>query len=52
MYHKIEAELAKHGVVSRWKQCHDKLKALKKYKEVVDGWRRSGVNVQVDDTIN
>ena len=43
VYCKIKAELAKRGVARGWEQCHDKLKALKKkYKEVVDGLRRSG----------
>ena len=52
MYRRIEAELAKRGVVRRWKQCRDKLRALKKYKKVVDGLRCSGVGVQSDnDTI-
>lgn len=46
VYHKIEAELAKRGVLHKWKQCRDKLKALKKkYKEVVDRLRRNGVGL-------
>lgn len=53
VYGKGEAELAKHGVVRGWKQCRDKLKALKKkYNEVGDGLHRSGVGVELDnDTI-
>jgi len=44
VYRKIEAELAKRGVVCGWKQCRDKLKALKKkYKKAVDGLHCSGV---------
>lgn len=33
MFRKIEAEVVKRGVVHRWKQCCNKLKALKKYKK-------------------
>ena len=52
MYRRIEAELAKRGDVRRWKQCRDKLRALKKYKKVVDGLRCSGFGVKSnDDTI-
>ena len=46
VYRKIEAE---RGVVREWKQCRNKLKALKKYKKVVDGLRCSGVGVKSDD---
>ena len=50
VHRKIKAELAKRGVVREWKQCSDKVKALKKkYKEVVDGLHQSGVSVESDD---
>ena len=50
MYRKIEAELAKCDVVCGWKQCCNKLKALKKkYKEGGDGLHCSGVGMESDD---
>ena len=53
MYRKIEAELVTCGVVRRWKQCCDKLRAPKKKYKEVDGMHRIGVGVESDnDTIN
>ena len=49
MYRKIEAELAKCGVVYGWKQCCDKLKEVKKYMEVVNELHCRGVGVELDD---
>ena len=42
IYRKIEEELRKQRIVCGWKQCRDKLKALKKtYKDILDKLCRS-----------
>ena len=47
IYRKIEEKLRKRGIVRGWKQCRDKLKALKKtYKDILDKLRRSGAGVE------
>ena len=50
IYRRIEEELRKRGIVRGWKQCRDKLKALKKtYKDILDKLRRSGAGVESED---
>ena len=50
IYSKIEEELRKRGIVREWKQCRNKLKALKKtYKDLLDKLRRSGAGVVSED---
>ena len=50
VFNKIADELARKGYQRDAKQCREKLKQLKKkYKEVVDGLRRSGAGVDSDD---
>lgn len=50
IFRKIEEELRKRGIVRGWKQCRDKIKALRgKYKEIVDKLRRSGAGIDSDD---
>ena len=50
IFGKIEQELSKRGVVRGWKQCRDKIKALRgKYKEIMDKLRRSGAGIDSDD---
>ena len=50
IFRKIEEELSKRGVVRSWKQCRDKIKALRgKYKKIVDKLRRSGAGIDSDD---
>ena len=49
-FREIEAELWKAGYQCTYKQCCNKIKALKKqYKEVVDRWRKSGAGCKSDD---
>ena len=49
-FREIEAELWKAGYQRTYKQCCNKIKALKKqYKEVVDRWRKSGAGCESDD---
>ena len=50
VFNKIAQELLQKGYQRDAKQCREKLKQLKKkYKEVVDGLRRSGAGVDSDD---
>ena len=49
-YKAIAEELSRLGFSRDYKQCREKVKALKKkYKEVVDAHRRSGTGVSSDD---
>ena len=49
-FRKIEEELRKAGYDRSYKQCRDKIKALKKrYKDIVDRQRRSGAGCESDD---
>ena len=49
-FRKIADELCKAGYDRSSKQCREKIKALKKkYKEIVDRLRRSGVGLESDD---
>ena len=49
-YKAIAKELSRQGFSRDFKQCREKIKALKKrYKEVVDAQRRSGAGVESDD---
>ena len=49
-YKAIAEELSRQGFSRDFKQCREKIKALKKrYKEVVDAQRRSGAGVESDD---
>ena len=49
-YKAIAQELSRQGFSRDYKQCREKVKALKKkYKEVVDAHRRSGAGVSSDD---
>ena len=49
VFDKIVKELDSKGFKRDEKQCHEKLKQLKKYKEVTDELRRSGAGVDSDD---
>lgn len=49
IFNKILQELLWKGYQHDTKQCREKLKELKKYKEVVDGLRCSGAGVDSDD---
>ena len=47
---KIEQELSKRGVVRGWKQCRNKIRALRgKYKEIMDKLRRSSAGIDSND---
>ena len=52
-YKKIAAELEKAGYSRSFKQCREKIKALKKrYKEIADRQRKSGVGVESDEDLS
>ena len=52
VFQRISQDLQQHGYVRNWKQCREKIKALKKkYKESVDRLRRSGVGIESDDDL-
>lgn len=52
-FRKITKQLTDGGYEPSSKQCRDKIKSLKKkYKEVVDRLRRSGVGLESDDEVN
>ena len=51
LFRAIDDELRSQGFERDFKQCHEKIKALKKHKETVDSLRRSGVGVQSEDDL-
>ena len=51
-FRKIATELRKAGNDRTFKQCRDKVKALRRrYREIVDKLRRSGAGVESDDEV-